>query len=770
MPPTYQKTEIMRKKKQNKPKISLAVKAALLSHGIEEGDVLRLAHLDMNRDALRCDCFAAVTKTGVALLSGLTEFEPTKTRRAPRQVTFRELTYDFYPYTEYSDFSSEEMISTSRLMAKHKDSGDFVLLSHLTFASRGEAMAAAAAANAAAEEKDLPKEEKEELFCPKCGRRYADAERKICPHCMDKRRIIARLGTFMMKYKMKVLSVVLCLMLTSAAGVLTPYISTGFFYDKVLDSAGEFYGHILLVIGLMAATRLFSMLCDLICNAVTADVSAHIVYDLKVTIFKAIERLSMSFFTGRQTGGLMTQINADSSNIYWLFVNGMPYFIINLTQAVAVLAIMLIIDPLLTVAALGITPVIALLVLVLYRHMKNYQAARYTRRSEMDSVLSDVLTGVRVVKAFSSEEREIERFGKKSRLFADAERRVQNYNKTAFPIVTYLAYLSTVIIWALGGWKVMHGSMSYGELAMFVAYAGMINGPMFFFIDMVSWIGECVGGMERLCEIMDAEPDVAEREGAVALHEIRGDVEFRDVKFSYEKNREIIKGVSFSIAAGETIGIVGHSGAGKSTIANLLTRMYDVNEGAIFIDGVNVRDMRFQDLRRDIAIVSQETYMFHSTLLENIRYARPSATLEEVVEASVKAGAHDFIMKLPDGYETRIGFGGRDLSGGERQRVSIARAILKNPRILIMDEATAAMDTKTERRIQAAIDELSVGRTTIMIAHRLSTLRNADSLLVIEDGKVVENGTHDELIRKKGAYYKLYTLQLEALKNVGVAE
>ena len=315
---------------------------------------------------------------------------------------------------------------------------------------------------------------------------------------------------------------------------------------------------------------------------------------------------------------------------------------------------------------------------------------------------------------------------------------------------------------------VIQGNMSYGMLLTFISYMNMIYSPMFSFVDMVSWFTDSLNAMSRLIEVMDAEPEVVESKEPKTLGNIQGHVEFRHVDFSYDKNRKIIDDVSFDIEAGHALGIVGHTGAGKSTLANLLIRLYDVTAGEILIDGINVKDISFAELRKHVSIVSQETYLFMGTILDNIRYAKPDATYEEVIEAAKIAGAHDFIIKLPDGYSTMIGFGYKDLSGGERQRLSIARSILRDPKILILDEATAAMDTETERKIQTAIERLSRGRTTITIAHRLSTLRDADKLIVIENGKMPESGTHLELINKKGIYYNLYKLQLDAMKNIGI--
>jgi len=283
-----------------------------------------------------------------------------------------------------------------------------------------------------------------------------------------------------------------------------------------------------------------------------------------------------------------------------------------------------------------------------------------------------------------------------------------------------------------------------------------------------NWWARCVDSAQRVFEIIDAEPDIAEPENPVILEGIRGDIEIHGVKFEYDPATPVLKGIDLSVGAGKMLGIVGKTGAGKSTLANLIARLYDVTEGSITVDGVNVKQLPLTQLRKSIGIVSQEIYLFIGTIADNIRYSRPDATIEDVVRAAKAASAHDFIMQLPDAYETKVGAGGQDLSGGEKQRLSIARTILQDPNILILDEATAAMDTETEAKIQSALFSLQSGRTTIAIAHRLSTLRDADSLAVISDGKVVESGTHKELIMKKGEYHKLYTIQLEGLKVINM--
>jgi len=760
-------------------KIPEYIYLSLEKEGVGRDEIMLASYCDMNDDHIFCDTYIFATEKKMYLVSGSVQLEGAKTAGGRPESLWVEDIFRELDVEEIEKLKLEEMLSCARLVVKMK-SGEHIFLTAMTNTCRSSVLlfikyfermkkGDIKGVDFEIDSEDDPAER----CCPKCGMRYPDKNRKICPKCMEKGKLYKRFSTFLFKYKKYVAIMLASLLLLTGAGILVPYFSNEFFYDEVLSENGSFYGEILLVIGIIVATRLLSQLFSVINGYASAKIAAKIVYDLKMTVFKSIEKLSLTFFGGRQTGGLMTQVNNDSNTIYYFFCDGLPYFLINVIQVVVICVLLFIENPLLAALSLATVPVFFLIILKSYRQEMKLHAKNYSGHRSLNSQLSDVLGGMRVVKAFSQEDAEIKRFDKTSKRAATNQKKISLFNNYVYPSLGLILYLGNIIALGVGGWMVITGyhDFTYGKLIKFVAYVNMIYSPMYFFADMIDWSASSTNALQRLYEIYDTQPDITEKENAITPENIEGRVEFRDVDFSYTKNRKIIDNVSFDVAAGKTLGIVGHTGAGKSTIVNLIMRLYDCDEGEILVDGINVKDLSFEALYGNIAIVSQETYFFIGSILDNIRYAKPEATYEEVVRAAKLAGAHSFIIKLPDAYNTKIGFGYKSLSGGEKQRLSIARAILRDPKILILDEATAAMDTETEKMIQNAITALTRDKTTIIIAHRLSTLRDADELIVIEDGKVAERGTHAELLAiEDGVYNKLYTLQAEALKNAGITE
>ncbi len=748
------------------------------SEGIEMKDVLLSLRTDMRADGSLGDGFIMVLKDKIAVAEGIISIESKKESlfSEPKRVeNFCVSSFEIFEIDLLGEPKAEQLISTGRVVASYD--GDATLIFNFTSTYKHAAAVFCRAVNdikkkGALDFDEYSGEDYKKHTCPKCHRRYPDSELTVCPNCTDTAKLIKRLSSLFFRYKGSILLVFVAFGLIAALGVLTPYIANEKLYDEVLTNPSSTALDVLKIVLLIVGVKLLSLIVNLISGAISSTVAANVSYDLKKMIFNTISDLSLGFFTNRQTGGLMTQVNSDSSTLYFFFCDGLPFLVLNVIQLVVIGAVMFSQNLVLALYTFITIPIFFLTFRFMYNAFNKLHAKSYSKGRAFNSLVSDVLNGMRVVKAFSREEEELERFNVRSRASAETRAEIQSFGARVFPYLHYLIRIGSYVVWGVGGWQVMNatGDMSYGRLMAFIGYFSLIYGPIEQLADVSNWWSEALNAVSRLFEIRDATPDVRESKNPTVPTECKGRVEFRDVVFSYVENRKVIDGVSFEIEAGSTLGIVGQTGAGKSTLANLLTRLYDVKEGGVFIDGINIKELPFSFLRENIAIVSQETYLFRGSILENIRYAKPDATKDEVILAAKAASAHDFIVKYQDGYNTEIGFGKKELSGGEKQRISIARALLRNPKILILDEATAAMDTQTERNIQAALDRLTKNRTTVIIAHRLSTLRDADKLIAIENGRVAESGTATELLKQKGVYYKLYKLQAEALKTVGIGE
>ena len=627
-------------------------------------------------------------------------------------------------------------------------------------------------------------EEQKDEFCHKCGMPYPEKNRKICPKCMDKRKIFFRLASCFKPFKLHLAVICVLCILSALVNSVWPLLNGSLLYDNVLaknkaNSVFEalpfedFAIFLLILVLTMVGVKILQQLFGIIQGILVAKIVPQVIADLKNKVFASIQHLSVSFFTGKETGGLMSRITSDANNVTNIFIDGLPFILPNLFTIIFSCIVMFSTSPILAVVAIATLPPAVIISIKLEPVLWHYNSRQFQTSRDFRARLNDNLTGARVVRAFGREESEKVRLEKVNVNVASAQTDAMNFDIKYTALYHIAQSLSSVLTFTVGAafvLAVFKPQMTYGTLMTFTGYVSLLAGPANFFSYIFRWWSNSMNSAQRIFEILDAKPDVTENPEAKPITDIKGEITLKNVTFGYEENREVLKDISLSVGAGEMLGIVGKSGAGKTTLANLITRLYDATEGEILIDGVNVRDMRFCDLRKNIALVSQETYIFKGTIFDNIAYANPSADRKTVIDAAMAASAHDFICKLPDGYDTEVGSGGRGLSGGERQRISIARAILADPKILILDEATAAVDTETEKNIQASLKKLVKNRTTLSIAHRLSTLRDADKLIVIEDGKVTEEGTHTELMHKKGEYFKLYQIQSKALAMRGIGD
>jgi ABC-type multidrug transport system fused ATPase/permease subunit len=570
--------------------------------------------------------------------------------------------------------------------------------------------------------------------------------------------VLKRLFLFLRPYwKTLLLSGALILALTGLE--LVPPLFQRAIVDEVIANAdlsqlGILIGGLILVYAFLQGVRAG----DLYVRHVLGE---RFILDLRVRLYGYLQKLSLSFFEHTSTGELMSRVTNDVNALESFVTHGSALTAVDLLRLVGGAAILFVLDP--RLAALVLLPVPILAVSLRYYNTRIQPIFKRVRArlGDINARLQDNLSGIRVVQAFAQEDRELARFAIESERYYQARVEGMRYWSTLFPAMEFVAQMGTVIVLGAGAIMVVNGELTLGTLVAFLSYITAFYEPIRRLTQVDNIFQEAIAAGERIFELLDETADIEDAADAVALPSIRGEVEFRGVHFRYGTGNKVLQDVSFHMAPGEVLALVGPSGAGKTSIANLLCRFYDPLEGRITVDDYDLRDVQLETLRRQVAVVLQDTFLFNATVRENLLYGQPGATEDELIAATKAAYADEFIQALPDGYDTHIGERGVKLSGGQKQRLALARAILTDPRILILDEATSSVDAEAEYLIQQALDSVLEGRTALVIAHRLSTVRNADKIIALEQGHIVEVGDHRELMARGGLYSQLYQRQLE---------
>lgn len=487
---------------------------------------------------------------------------------------------------------------------------------------------------------------------------------------------------------------------------------------------------------------------------------AKIEHDMRNEIFGHYQKLSFAFFDNQKVGHLLSRITSDLFDITELLHHGPEDVVISAIKLLGAFIILLVINAKLAFVAIGFVVIMILYAVAMNGRMRGAFRENRARIADINSQIEDSLSGIRVVKSFSNEKTEMDKFEEGNSRFVDSKKKSYRYMGTYNSGMGVFSTLITVGSLLMGAWLMMKGELSAADLVTFLLYINNFTEPVKKLVNFTEQFQNGYSGYERFVEIMNIAPDIKDKEDAKSLDRVQGEIQFEDVSFHYSENKEnVLSHVNLDVKPGEYVALVGSSGAGKTTLCSLIPRFYDVTGGAVRLDGIDIRDVKLKDLRRQIGIVQQDVYLFAGTILENIRYGKPEATDEEVVNAAMAANAHEFIMSLPEGYNTDIGQRGVKLSGGQKQRLSIARVFLKNPPVLIFDEATSALDNESEKIVQHSLELLAKDRTTFVIAHRLSTIRNAERILVLTEDGIAEEGTHESLLAQGGIYAGLYNMQ-----------
>ncbi len=582
-----------------------------------------------------------------------------------------------------------------------------------------------------------------------------------------------RLLQFAMRYRAGLIFSIALVFVVTGLGMVPPYL-TRLLVDSqlsnfhTLDAAtrnvvrDELWALVITVCGALLGIRLTIAIVGYVRSMIMVVIGNRVVFDIRQQLYRHLQRLSMRYFESHSTGRIMTRILYDVNAVQQTLTGNLVNIITNSTTVLFVFVLVFAINWRLALVAVAVLPLYVINFLLWRPQIRHASREAREQFSAISGRLNDAISGIKVIKAFTRERSESRRFVHDIREIIDLNVKAGRARTLLSVISTFLTGMATIVVIYIGGREILFAErMSYGELLQFNAYMGMLYAPIIALVTINDQIQVAMAAIERIFELFDTAPDIQERRDPIILERVEGRMDFEHVWFAYDPNEDVLKDVTFTAMPGTIIALVGRSGSGKSTLVNLIPRFYDPTRGRILLDGVDLRDIQITNLRKQIGMVMQETFLFSGTLRDNIKYGRPEASDNEVVQAAIAANAHDFIIEFPDGYETRVGERGTRLSGGQRQRISIARAILRNPRILILDEATSALDSESEAAIQEALEYLMQGRTTFTIAHRLSTVMNADEILVLDYGEVVERGTHAELATAGGIYEMLCEVQFK---------
>lgn len=747
---------------------------ALAEYGITESDILLASGADLSFDGEYADCVFFVTKDKAGLISRklsgdhVNIFGGVTVKDEPSADEMIVEGIRLYDLSGLAHLRLDTYIGSNILTAEYE--GNPVRLAAFTGKYSSDMNVLYRRFRALLKTGELPHEEEKQ---------EEDTDESVAKK-KSKRSVFARTLKYFLKYKVQIIILFLTYAISAVVGIAWPYLTGKVLFDHVLAKdeiflsryglGGKYTLALLLVALMMIGVRLLQALSNYLQIFVMAKVASDTVRDIKTDVFDAMSRLSLNFFVNKQTGGLMTRVLSDSERVREFFIDGLPMLFVHGITIVATFTVMYRLNWKMAMIACILLPLLVYMTVKLRPGLWTLSGKRHRAEKAVTAKANDNLSGARVVKAFGQQDTEMERFMRPSNNLRDAEINIVRLRNRFAILYNMVQEVSSIWIWIIGVYFVLGTKeIELGVLITFVGYVMQLNGPMNFFSYVFRIWSESINSAERLFEIIDAIPEIREKDDPVRLEHPKGEIELKNVTFGYRAGRPVLKNINLKIKEGEMLGIVGRSGAGKSTLVNLISRLYDVNEGSISIDGVDVKDLSLKDLRRNVAMVSQDTYIFMGTVAKNIAYGNESASREVIIRAAKLASAHEFISKLPDGYDTLIGASGKDLSGGEKQRISIARAILANPKILILDEATASVDTETEKAIQYSLRFLVKGRTTLSIAHRLSTLHDADRLIVIDGGRIVEEGTEEELNKlEDGIFHNLLELQNKSLSlNAG---